>query len=342
MQLAYETLKFLHDGSFYSGTDLAVRLRVSRTSIWKAIQFLQSLGLDIYAVPGKGYRLAEPLEMLDKNKISNALSPAVIKRMYQLDVLNLTTSTNDYVAQRAHSQALSAFACVAEGQTQGRGRLGRKWISPFGTNLYFSIYWTFQLKPRALSGLSLAVGVSVLKAIQILSNNHAIQLKWPNDLYYQDAKLGGILVEILPMAKTCPDMQTEAESAAVIGIGINVSAISDELKPDDRKIAALSQALGYKPSRNSLVAALLNELIPALAQFQAEGFSPFKQIWDLHDYLRGKHISLNLPKGVVSGDALGVNERGELCVEVAGQKQAFPCGEVSTQLEKNSVKNCYI
>lgn len=339
MQLAYEALKFLHNGTFCSGSDLAIRLRVSRTSVWKAIQFLQSLGLDIYAVPGKGYRLAEPLEMLDKTEISSKLFPEVARQIYQLDILNLATSTNDYLIQRAHPQGLSAFACVAEGQTHGRGRLGRKWISPFGSNLYFSIYWCFQLKSRALSGLSLAVGVSILKAIQSLLEDHAIQLKWPNDLYYQGAKLGGILVEILPIRT---DIPAKIECATVIGIGININDIPQNLKSEDRAITTLTQVLGYKPSRNSLAAAILNELVPALAQFQIEGFAPFKQRWDIHDYLRGKQISLDLPKGVVNGTALGVNDRGELCVEIAGQKQAFPCGEASIQLENDSMKNCYI
>lgn len=344
MQLAYEALKFLRDGTFYSGSDLAARLRVSRTSIWKAIQFLQSLGLDIYAVPGKGYRLPEPLEMLDKTQISNALSSDVTDRLHQLDILNLTTSTNDYLIQRAHAQSLSGFACVAEGQTQGRGRLGRKWISPFGSNLYFSIYWIFQLKPRALSGLSLAVGVSVLKAMQGVGGHHSLQLKWPNDIYYQGAKLGGILIEILPTLKTRKDGHqcSEIDCAAVIGIGVNISGMSNELKPQDRTIASLSQAFGFKPSRNQLIAALLNELIPALDQFQLNGFSPFKQIWDEHDYLRGKYINLVVPKGVTNGIALGVNERGELCIEIAGQKKAFSYGEASIQLENDSMKNCYI
>lgn len=331
MHLAYDVLKFLQNGKFHSGNDLAAQLRVSRTGIWKAVQFLQKIGLEVYAVPGKGYRLEGPLEMLIRDQICNALSSESNSSLKHFDLLNLTTSTNEYLLQRAHPALLSGYACVAEGQTQGRGRLGRKWISPFGANLYFSLYWHFNLKANELSGLSLAVGLAALNAIKALAQTQDIFLKWPNDLYYKDGKLGGILVETYPVLEL--GLAEQAKYAAVIGVGLNVqeSAVSLAL---GKQISSLESMLGYKVSRNKLTATLINHIIPVLKRFELAGFSAFKVEWDRYDYLAGKNIVLELPKGQVNGRALGVNERGELCLDVLGRKSAFQCGEASVQFEK--------
>ena len=177
-------IRRLADGRFYSGQARADELGISRAGVWKRLNRLgEQLQLEIQAVPGRGYRLAEPLELLDREQILCVLEPKVAGALSDLHLHQRIGSTNSWLMEQAAAGAASGSVCLAEQQTEGRGRRGRTWASPFGANIYLSLLWRFSQAPAQLSGLSLAAGLAVLRALQ----RQGVQgpgLKWPNDLLW--------------------------------------------------------------------------------------------------------------------------------------------------------------
>lgn len=326
MQIAYETLRILSDGKFHSGTLLANSLKVSRSSIWKGIAYLRDLGVCIQAVSGRGYRWATPMELLNKKMILQSLSESALVFWQQIDLVNVVTSTNDYLIQRLPYGMTSASACIAEAQTAGKGRMGKKWQSPFGNNIYMSVYWRFASRLNDLSGLSLIAGLSVIQALkEIYPIPKGLGVKWPNDIWFGDQKLCGILIETVGGGINSTSDHTDV----VIGIGINVnmpSSIEVNTAWTD-----LNHILGYIPSRNRIVANILNVLTFMLDKFTQKGFSAFISEWEENDLLLGKEIQLSSAHGNQIGVAKGVNERGELCVLVDKTLKAIRYGEVSVR-----------
>jgi len=319
MQVAYDALRILSDGKFHSGTALAASLNVSRSTIFKGMTFLRKLEVPIHAVSGRGYRWHNPSELLCKKSILSHLTPEIKKSFPRIDVVNAIASTNDYLIQRISHGIPNGTVCVAEGQTAGKGRQGKKWHSPFGVNIYLSLYWNFSCKLHDLSGLSLAVGLAVLDALKMLAPlPPALGIKWPNDLWVKDKKLGGILIE---------SVGSNVKADVVIGIGLNVDMSS--LENASAAYADLSTIWGKTPSRNQLIAHLLNTLLRSLTCFQAQGFTPFLPRWKTFDLLTGKKVVLTCGALTEEGIAQGVNERGELCVKVGEILKAVRYGEVS-------------
>jgi len=171
-------------------------LGLSRSAIWKQINGLEEQDIEIIALNGKGYRLHSSLELLDKTLINSLLTANTRQYLTELEIHDQIHSTNSHLVALSNAKPDStAVVCLAEQQTAGKGRRGRQWISPFGSNIYASIVWKFEQGPTYLSGLSLAIGVAVIKSLK----THGIKdvgLKWPNDIYWQQRKLGGILVEV--------------------------------------------------------------------------------------------------------------------------------------------------
>ena len=254
-------LTLLADGQFHSGAELAARLNISRSAIWKQLNALAGLGLQYSAVSGKGYRLERPLELLEGNEMLSALDGRVRDLISSFEILDQIPSTNSYLVERATANAPSGSICFAEQQTAGKGRRGRHWVSPFGSNIYLSILWRFQASPLAISGLSLAIGVAVIRALK-LHYGDIFQLKWPNDIYWQGLKLGGILVEV--------SGESEGPCAAVIGLGLNTYLSEPEAAEITQQWTDLSKITGrQRHKRNALAGALLNQLLPLLLNLKA-------------------------------------------------------------------------
>ena len=199
-QLTFPILQLLADGKFHSGEALAQRFKVTRATIWNALQHAESLGVEIFSVRGRGYKLPQAIELLDKNLVLNAIGEQ--RAWFNLQILDEVASTNTYLMQ--HKTAAHATCVAAHVQTQGKGRRGRSWVSQLGASLTFSLLWRFQCGAAALYGLSLAVGVALMRAMHSLGVDQA-QLKWPNDvLVFEDnasgrsgpRKLAGILIEL--------------------------------------------------------------------------------------------------------------------------------------------------
>jgi BirA family biotin operon repressor/biotin-[acetyl-CoA-carboxylase] ligase len=315
-------LPLLADGEFQSGQELAKALGVSRTAVWKQINRLAAeSGIAIESVRGKGYRIPGGIDLLDADRVRTALSARASALLSRLDILDSVDSTNAEAMRQAERGASSGLVCTAEQQTAGRGRRGRHWVSPYASNLYVSLLWEFSQGAAALEGLSLAAGVAVARALRG-AGVAGVQLKWPNDVLCGGAKLGGILLEMTgDAAGSC---------RVVIGVGLNVAmppaaaAAIDQAWTDIRTVTA-----DRHPGRNRLLAALLNELLPLVAGFEAQGFAPWRDEWQTLDAFAGKAVELNTGATQLSGVARGVDERGALQLETAAGVQAVYGGEIS-------------
>ena len=315
-------LPLLAEGEFRSGQDLADALGVSRTAVWKQVNKLAAeTGLAIESVKGRGYRIPGGIELLDAEKVSAALRPEASRLLSSLVLLESVDSTNAEVLRRAETGCPRGFVCSAEQQTAGRGRRGRHWVSPFASNLYLSLLWEFDEGAAALEGLSLAVGVATARALET-AGLPPVQLKWPNDILHEGAKLGGVLLEMVgDAAGACQ---------VVIGVGLNVRMPKEAAQGIDQQwtdIEAMSG--GAHPGRNVLLAALLSELLPLVASFESSGFTPWRAPWQALDAFNGETVVLQSGSRKMAGIARGVDERGALLLETAEGRKAVYGGEIS-------------
>ena len=316
-----EVLKLLADGQFHSGQELADVLGVSRTAVWKQLGKTDELGLAVESVKGRGYRLPGGLQLLDERSIRQHLRPEAGELLGELLLPGIVVSTNTIVMEHIAQNEARGFVCSAEQQTAGRGRRGRQWVSPYGGNIYMSVAWVFDGGAAALEGLSLAVGVAVVEALESLGLQ-GLSLKWPNDVLVNGRKLAGILLEMVG--------DVSGRCQVVVGLGINVQmpeAAGADI--DQPWIDIRSLPGGADIERNRLQAALLNALLPVLAEFQAEGFSAFRQRWIKCDAFAGQSVVMMAGDNKVAGRAAGVDERGALLLETAAGVKAFHGGEVS-------------
>ena len=315
-------LSVLADGEFHSGSALSENLGISRSAVWKHLNNLAELGLEYSAVSGRGYRLERPLELLRRNKIESFLTSEVRSTLSSLEIHDQLNSTNSYLAERAKFDAPSGSVCLAEFQSAGKGRRGRLWVSPFGSNIYLSILWRFQQGPAALSGLSLAAGVAVVRALKHL-NIAGIGLKWPNDIYWQEQKLGGILVEV--------SGEANGPCTAVIGLGLNIFLPDRQAASITQAWTDLSKITGQTQfPRNQLVSILMNHLLPVIANFETTGVAAYVDEWRSYDCLKNKAVRLFMFDQQIEGVAQGIDENGLFILKMAeGQTKAFASGEVS-------------
>ncbi len=321
--LTFSLLRLLAGGEFRSGENMARKLGVSRASVWNALHVLDGAGIEVFKVRGRGYRLAEPLALLDRIQIERELGAHAPR--FALEVLDHAESTNTLLLQRAAAGAAGGSVIAAEWQTHGRGRRGRAWHSTLGGAATFSLLWRFQQGAGFLSGLSLAVGVAVARALAALGI-HDAGLKWPNDVVWRGRKLAGMLIEMQG------DML--GPSAAVIGIGLNCR-VPDALRSRiDQPVAGLEEACGTAPDRNRVLALLLIELERVLDAFARDGFTPLRAEWQRRHVHQRKKVHLALPDGnVVSGTAEGVADDGALLLATKSGQRRFHSGEVSVRAE---------
>ena len=314
-------LRRMADGRFHSGEALGAELGVSRAAVWKTLRGLEAYGLDVQAVPGRGYRLAEPLELLDRRAIRGRVGPDGQDLLTGLEVRPVVDSTNALLRRRAQ-ELPGGYACLAEYQEAGRGRRGRDWVSPFGRNLYLSLTWHFDGGAADLSGLSLAVAVAVLRALR-RNGVDGVGVKWPNDLLWQDRKLAGVLLEVTG--------EGNGPWRVVTGVGVNVCMPEGAAEAIDQPwvdVETVRAGLG----RNRLAGDLLDELLTAHATYARAGFEPFREDWRAADCIAGREVVLHTGADSLAGRARGVDDSGALLLEAAGAMQRCVAGEVSLRL----------
>jgi BirA family biotin operon repressor/biotin-[acetyl-CoA-carboxylase] ligase len=315
----WQLLSLLADGKFHSGEKLAEQLNVSRASVFNSLADVAEYGMVVQRIRGRGYRLARPWQRLAAQEISRCLGKDT--RKFDVEILPQATSSNTVLLQRAALGAVSGTVLALELQTAGRGRLGRTWHSGLGNALTFSILWRFDCGLNALSGLSLAVGVAIVRALNKLGAQ-VVQLKWPNDILTAQGKLAGVLIEA--------QGDVLGPSAVVIGVGLNYNSPSSlSAQKIDQPVSALDKTCNELPTRNQLLAELLQELASVLNEFSRNGFATFRAEWEQYHAYQNMQIHLRMPDGkVVSGIARGVSENGELCMESSQGMRSYNSGEV--------------
>lgn len=305
-------IELLADGNIHSGEQLGESLGMTRAGINKHIQTLRSWGIDVQTVAGKGYQLDAPMNLLNVDSVNKNIKgePA--------SVIPVIDSTNQYLIQRI-SELKSGDACIAEYQSAGRGRRGRQWISPFGRNLYLSMYWKLDQGPAAAIGLSLVVGVIMAEVLQKLGAE-GVKVKWPNDLYLNDKKLSGILVELTG--------KTGDVAHIVTGIGINIAMSKNQNEAINQQWINLEQ-VGIKIDRNELACEITNALRDAFVQFEKQGLSVFIERWKRLDNFMDRRVKLIIGEKEIFGIAKGINDQGALLLEQDGKIIPYIGGEIS-------------
>lgn len=311
-------IKALANGEFVSGQDLGDQLEISRTAISKHIKALMEMGLDIYRVTGKGYKLSQPISLLSQSKITNAWPNN--NSTPEIEVHSLIDSTNSYLLRRLPNQLSQGQVCLAEFQSAGRGRRGRQWVSPFGSQIYLSMYWYLEQGLSASMGLSLVTALAVSDAIYAHTSIQ-VQLKWPNDIYLDGVKLAGILIDL--------EGQALEPSHSVIGIGLNLNMPAQAAEKIDQKWTDLQSHSKNQIDRNALCTQLIYHLLKRLEQHQTEGLVGMLDEWHTQDFYLNKRVKLLTGERTTKGVCRGVNHQGALLLEVDGQVKPIYGGEVS-------------
>jgi BirA family biotin operon repressor/biotin-[acetyl-CoA-carboxylase] ligase len=327
MGIREELVALLADGELHSGAAIAQLMHCSRTTVWKQLRQLQNLGLEIAAMPGRGYRLLRPIELLDRALMLQHMNAGAVTNLEALDVLGVIDSTSERLRAAAAPGPERLRVVLAEYQTGGRGRRGRRWLSPYGSGLCLSVSWCFSAVPPALSALSLAAGVAVQRAL-VVYRPVGLGLKWPNDIIAGGRKLGGLLVDV--------EGESQGPIKAVIGVGINID-VSDQLENE------LATDLGLQPaglrefvpsadvSRNVVAANIINQLYAALDEFARTGFASFVDEWKRFDSLRGESVSVQIGARTYEGIASGIADDGALLLRANGKTMNVVSGEVSVR-----------
>lgn len=314
----FSLLRILADGRFHSGERLGRSLGLSRAGVWNLVRRIEELGLKVFKVRGRGYRLAENPDLIETDILTTRLKE--ISPELCLEVIDECPSTNTVLVERAAAGAPHGAVLICEHQSAGRGRRGNLWVSGIGASLAFSILWRFARGAGALGGLSLAVAVGAAKALEPLGIRSGV--KWPNDLYLGGRKLGGILIEI--------SGDILGPSAAVIGVGINVRLNAAMRGRIGRPATDVASHADAALSRTVLLAGLLPSLAAALDRFSREGFAPFREEWlRLHAW-RGRRVALSMSdRRVAEGKIVGVAEDGALMLASTKGVERFHSGELS-------------
>jgi len=317
--LTFQALRRLADGRFHSGVDVARELGRSRAALHDALQHVPQLGLDLFSVRGKGYRLATPIEFIDSRQALQSAGEDGLP--LRLEVVDEIDSTSSRLVQLAAEGAPSGTCLVAEWQSAGRGRRGRSWIASLGGSLTFSMLWRFERGAGQLGGLSLAAGAAVARGLEDCGAAR-VQVKWPNDVVVDFRKLAGILVE------TAGEIQ--GPCAAVIGVGVNYQLSERVLDRIDQPVIDVAQCAMPLPSRSALLGRLLGRLAAAFAEFDARGFAASREAWRaLHAY-QGRAVRVHPPnQAPFDAQVLDVAPDGALVVSTAAGPVNLASAEIS-------------
>ncbi len=321
--LLFPVLTILSDGKFHSGELMSEQLNVSRSSVWKAVDSAGQIGVTIFSVRGKGYKLTHPIQLLNKNKIKSALGE--ISSWVNIEVLDIVNSTNTYLLGESENNIPHASCVAANIQTNGKGRRGRQWQSSLGESLTFSYLWRFNCKPPLLSGLSLTIGIALIRSLKKIGIKDAL-VKWPNDiLVFNDnvyKKLAGILIEL--------QGDLDGNSTAIIGVGINLNLSKNQLIKIDQPAIDINKCLGIDVNPNEFLGILIRNLTEVLCIFQETQFSTFKDEWISYHAYHDRPVKLILGNDEeVEGRVSNISSEGSLVIKTDKGERFFTSGEIS-------------
>ena len=314
---AFDVLELLSDEEYRSGENLAAKLGVSRVAIWRQIERLKKIGVDISSLGGQGYRIQTDFETLNPAKIYENLESGIDLDESSIRVTKVVDSTNAVLMRLPPSREQQVL--FSEYQTAGKGRREDEWISPPGGGLWFSLSRCFDNPPSSFSALGLVVGISVISGLQKLGIK-GLQLKWPNDVVFEGAKLAGILIELRS--------EVSGSSFAVIGVGLNTSLGLTARRRINKKVVDVEQLSKKHLSRNLVASVLLSSLDENLRIFEESGFKSFHDRWKKFDFLFGKELKILCGSRVETGLAAGVDEIGALLLQRAGEVKQILSGHI--------------
>jgi BirA family transcriptional regulator, biotin operon repressor / biotin---[acetyl-CoA-carboxylase] ligase len=305
MSLDAQILKALRaagDGTV-SGSELSQQLGVSRAAVWAHIEDLRSLGYDISASPHLGYRLLSAPDVLHADDlISRLAGTKVIGRNIQ--VFQETTSTNDVIEKLARDGVREGVVVFAESQTKGRGRLGRQWLSPAKSGLWFSLLLRPELRPQEATQLTVASATALRRAIESYAGLNT-EIKWPNDILVRGRKVAGILTEL--------SAELDRIKHLVLGIGVNVNLDPEDFPSDLRRVAtSLKAELGKPVSRPALAVAILRELDLDYARIVSGQFAAVADEFEQHCTTIAREVVIRTGERQLRGRAESLGEDGAL------------------------------
>jgi BirA family biotin operon repressor/biotin-[acetyl-CoA-carboxylase] ligase len=306
-----------------SGAELAEQLRISRAAVWSRIQEFRQLGYDIEAGPHFGYRLTgEPDALLADDLLARLGKTKIIGR--DIHVFEQTTSTNDVIEKLARDGVREGVVVFAESQTRGRGRLGRKWISPARKGLWFSILLRPNLRPQETTQLTVASATALRRAI-VSQTRLQPEIKWPNDMLLGGKKVAGILTEL--------SAEVDRVRHVILGIGIDVNQDASEFPAELRKIASsLKIESGEAISRPALAVEILHELDRDYSRVCAGKFSELAEEWVEHCATIGKDVVVQIGDRKTRGRAESLDDDGALILRTEhGRLQRITGGDVTIE-----------
>lgn len=313
-------LALLADGRLHSGEELAQALGVTRAAVWKRLAALVARGVILDRIRGRGYRLAQPLDLLDAERIQARLRSDIRTALHSIRVDFSTDSTSRQLLQAADCHGRLA---LAEFQTHGRGRRGNVWLSPLASGICMSLGWRLDPIPHGVGALSILAGAALIRALQ-RAGADAVGVKWPNDLVFQGRKLGGMLIE--------SRAQLAGPMEVVIGIGLNVRLPGELEVAGDNRVADLSQCCTQLLTRNEIAALMVEELIDMLTSLAAGRTSAYFEQWRRHDVGIGRDGELRMAAETLRGRVLGISDAGMLRMSVRGVEREFTSGDLSLRI----------
>jgi BirA family biotin operon repressor/biotin-[acetyl-CoA-carboxylase] ligase len=319
MHTADRLLMLLAAGQPQSQTDLCAALAIRPAALQQALQQLRNQGISLQQIAPEIYQLSEPLELLDKSKIFQALSPLAREQLGDFEIVPSIDSTNAYLLNSTQQAGFNL--CLAEYQTAGRGRQGKQWISPYASGLCLSVKYRYPHLKQALTGLNLALAISTVKALWKLGAT-STRIKWPNDIWWEGRKLAGLLLETRGMS---------THQDVVMGIGMNLNLPAD-MPAVDQPLADLKTILGREISRNLVAAQIINHWVETFLNYPQTGLEAYADDWQAFDLLRGQVVQIHTATEIVTGTAVGIDAAGALLVQVGQGLQRYLYGEVSVRL----------
>jgi BirA family transcriptional regulator, biotin operon repressor / biotin---[acetyl-CoA-carboxylase] ligase len=304
-----------------SGAELAGQLGISRAAVWAHIEELRKVGYDIAAGPHFGYRIVdEPDALLADDLLARLGKTKIIGR--DIHVFEQTTSTNDVIEKLARDGVREGVVVFAESQTKGRGRLGRKWISPERKGLWFSVLLRPDLRPQEATQLTVASATALRRAIQSETGLQP-EIKWPNDILLGGRKVAGILTEL--------SAELDRVKHVILGIGVDVNLGAGEFPPELRKHASsLKIESGRMISRPELAAAILRELDEDYARVSARKFAGIADEWEKQCTTIGKDVTVQIGDRKIRGRAESLDDAGALLLRTEhGRLETITGGDVT-------------
>lgn len=293
-----EALK--NKSGYISGEEISARLKVSRQALWKHIQELRDLGYDIVAVPHLGYQLVSLPDRLFISEVSYSLNTKFLGK--KIHYFESAASTMDLAIQLGMQGEPEGTLVIAETQTKGRGRLGRSWLSPKHKGIYLSLILKPKILPAQSPVVTLLVSISICEAIKEVTGLDA-KIKWPNDIFIQNKKLGGILTEL--------NAEMDEIHFMVIGIGLNVNNDKNSLLPSATSLKELKKE---QISRVSLTQEMLRRIEKDYLSFQKQGSLPVVNKWRNYNITLGRRVKIACQREHLEGQAVDIDTDGGLLI----------------------------